>query len=249
MRDAAEKILTLVVPVYNESSLIGRSFDAIAVFLSGFEPGTAEVIFVNDGSPDNSGELLARCLDGRDPQTFRLINYERNRGKGYAVRQGVAAAIGRYVLMSDADLSTPLGEWEKLRAAVEAGAEFACGSRAVAGARVGKPPPLHRRMLSKLFNMLVRLAGVQGIRDTQCGFKLFRREAGQRVFAAMRVDRFAFDVEMISLARQMGYRVVEVPVNWDYSGHSTVRVFSSGSRMLWDLCGIALRRLLGTPRS
>ena len=75
MRDAAEKILTLVVPVYNESSLIGRSFDAIAAFMSGFEPGTAEVIFVNDGSPDNSGELLARCLDGRDPQTFRLISY------------------------------------------------------------------------------------------------------------------------------------------------------------------------------
>ena len=123
-------------------------------------------------------------------------------------------------------------------------ATVACGSRAVPGARIGLPPPPHRRLLSRLFNLLVRIAGVDGIRDTQCGFKLFRAPVAKALFPRLRTRRFAFDVELIALARDLGYRVAEVPVRWDYSGHSTVRLFSSGFRMLFDLGRLAARRLV-----
>ena len=133
---------------------------------------------------------------------------------------------------------------------MDAGAAIACGSRAVRGAHILTPPPLHRRVLSRVFNRLVRLAGVHGMRDTQCGFKLFRREAAREVFSRSRIDRFAFDVEIIALARDLGYRVVEVPVSWDYGGHSTVRIFSSGGRMLLDVLLLALRRAVSRkPRA
>ncbi len=144
--------------------------------------------------------------------------------------------------MSDVDFSAPLEEWVKLKAALDAGADFACGSRAAPGARVGVPPPLHRRILSRVFHFLVWAAGVRGIRDTQCGFKLFKAGPAKEVFRRLRIERFAFDVEMIAVARDLGYAVAEVPVRWDYSGNSTVHVFSHGGRMLWDLLRLALRR-------
>ena len=241
--------LTVVIPVYNESVLLPRSFERIRAFLRETADVAADVVFVNDGSPDDSQAVLERLIaETGESARMRIVGYPTNRGKGYAVRQGVLAAEGELILMSDADLSTPLEEWRKLAAALDAGADVACGSRAVDGADVGKPPPVYRRILSKLFNLLVHLAGVRGIRDTQCGFKLFRRESGHALFSALKIRRFAFDVELIAVARMRGLRVVEVPVHWDYSGHSTVRVFSSGSRMLWDLFVLVLRRWFGGYR-
>jgi dolichyl-phosphate beta-glucosyltransferase len=154
----------------------------------------------------------------------------------------VQAAKWVLILMSDADLSTPLDDWRLLYRALQEGADVACGSRAVKGAQIGKPPPVHRRLLSRLFNVLVRAAGVSGIRDTQCGFKLFGGGQARQIFSRIRTERFAFDVEVIAVARDLGYRVAEVPVTWNYSGHSTVRLFSSGGRMLWDVFLLALRR-------
>ena len=236
--------LTLVIPVYKEHRRMEESLRKIATFVAGTEEVAADAIFVDDGSPDNTSAIINAFIADRDDPALRLIRYPVNQGKGHAVKTGVLASEGDLILMSDADLSTPLADWSKLKAAIDAGADVACGSRAVRGAHIGKPPPLHRRLLSRVFNLLVRAAGVHGIRDTQCGFKLFRAPAAKQVFARMRTRRFAFDVEMIALARDLGYRVAEVPVNWDYSGHSTVRIFSSGGRMLLDVFLLAVRRTL-----
>lgn len=236
--------LTLVIPVYREHQRLFEALQKVTAFLASTTDVAVDVIYVDDGSPDDSAAIINALIADREDPQVRLLRYAVNQGKGFAVKTGVLAASGDLILMSDADLSTPLEDWRKLYAAIKAGADVACGSRAVRGAHIGKPPPLVRRLLSRIFNLLVRLSGVRGIRDTQCGFKLFRAEAARRIFERLQTRRFAFDVEMIVLARDMGYRVDEVPVNWDYSGHSTVRLFSSGGGMLFDLARLALRRMI-----
>lgn len=237
--------LTLVVPMYRESKRVEGSLDAIAEFIAETSEVEVDAIMVNDGSPDNTAELVEGWLGRHPGVAVKLMGYERNQGKGYAVKVGMLAAKGDIVLMSDTDLSTPLSDWRVLYDQIRGGAEVACGSRAVAGAHIGKPPPWYRRILSRVFNLLVRAAGVKGVRDTQCGFKMFTAEASQAIFSRLETRRFAFDVEMIALARDLGFKLVEVPVNWYYSEHSTVRLFSSGSRMVWDIARLAVRRMWG----
>ncbi len=240
--------LTLVIPVYKEHLRLEHSIRQIVAFMAEEEAQgvDVDVVFVDDGSPDASAMIINTLIADREDPRMRLLRYAVNQGKGFAVRTGVLAAGGEWILMSDADLSTPLRDWRKLKEALDAGADIACGSRAVRGSRIGKPPPIHRRVLSRVFNLLVHLAGVHGFKDTQCGFKLFRAEPAKILFERLRTRRFAFDVEMIAMARDMSYRVAEVPVRWDYSGHSTVKVFSSGGRMLVDLLLLATRRFLFT---
>ena len=241
--------LTGVIPVYREHRRLQDSLRKASALIADTTDVAVDVIFVDDGSPDGTPDFINAFLTERDDPRMRMIHYAVNRGKGYAVRTGVLAATGDLILMSDADLSTPLADWRVLYRAIRGGADVACGSRAVKGAHIGQPPPLHRRLLSRVFNLLVRAAGVHGIRDTQCGFKLFRAEAARQIFSRLRTERFAFDVEMISVARDLGYRVEEVPVNWNYSGHSTVRLFSSGGRMVWDIFILAVRRTVFGKRA
>ena len=235
--------LTLVIPVYKEHKRLEQTLREMKAFMAEESAVEIDVVFVDDGSPDDSAVLINALIAENGAHNMRLIRYPVNQGKGYAVKTGIQAAEGDLILMSDADLSTPLQDWRPLKAAIDEGADIACGSRAVRGSRIGKPPPLHRRILSRVFNLLVWMAGVHDFRDTQCGFKLFRAEVAKELFERMRTRRFAFDVELIALARDLGYRVAEVPVRWDYSGHSTVKVFSSGGRMLWDIFWLAVRRV------
>jgi len=236
--------LTIVIPVYRENSRLMESLQKVTEFVRTARGVAVEVVFVDDGSPDNCAQVIRSYIERYGLSQMRLLNYAKNQGKGYAVGVGVQAAGGDLILMSDADLSTPLTEWAALKAAIDSGADIACGSRAVRGAHIGTPPPLCRRFLSRIFNRLVRIAGVHGIRDTQCGFKLFRAAPAKEIFARLRTRRFAFDVEVIALARDLGYRVDEVPVSWNYSGHTTVRLFSSGGQMLWDVFKLAIRRMI-----
>ena len=234
--------LSIVFPVYRESKRLKKTMDSVVEFIGGFD-GSVEAIFVIDGSPDNCAEVAREYLAAHPELPFRLISYSVNQGKGFAVKEGVLESRGELILMSDTDLSTPLRDYSKLMKGIEAGADIACGSRAVPGAEIGEPPPLLRRILSRVFNDLVRLSGVHGIHDTQCGFKLFKAGPAKNLFRKMRIRAFAFDVELIARAKASGYKVVEIPVHWDYSGHSTVRVFSCGGKMLLDVFWLALKRI------
>lgn len=239
-------LLSLVVPVYKEEPRLPGSIRQIKKFMEDEARNNleVEVIFVDDGSPDNSVRIIDEWIKTSANPGIKVISYSPNQGKGHAVKTGVLAARGDLILMSDTDLSTPLHDWRKLFDAIQSGADVACGSRAVPGAHIGAPPPLHRRILSRLFNFLVRMSGVHGIKDTQCGFKLFTAPHARELFRNIRIKRFAFDVELISMACDFGYRVAEVPVDWYYSGHSTVKVFSSGTRMLLDVLRLAVRRMV-----
>ena len=226
------KTLSLVIPVYNAPDLARaavahvRELDACAK-ACGFE--LAEAIFVDDGS---APPLDISQADGSPTLPIKVLRQPANRGKGAAVRAGALAAKGEWVLMSDVDLSAPLTEFARL--APHAEAWMTCGSR---DGRAGMP--LRRRILSRLFHALVWLVGVRDIQDTQCGFKLFRMEKMRPVFETQRIERFAFDVELIKRVRRAGGSVVETPVAWHGGKRSSLRVLRDAPRMLWDLLRIA----------
>ena len=221
------KTLSLVVPVYNSPDLARDVLTQVGVLKrvaaeNGFT--LVETILVDDGS--------AEPLVLETSPDVRVLRNEVNQGKGYSVRRGACAAKGAWVLMSDVDLSAPLGEFAKL--ASKADAWMVCGSRY---RRPGMP--LRRKFLSRLFHLFVRLAGIQGIHDTQCGFKLFRMDVMRDVFAAQRIMRFSFDVELIQRVQRLGGTVAEVPVEWQGGERSSLCVFRDAPRMLWDLLKIS----------
>jgi dolichyl-phosphate beta-glucosyltransferase len=203
--------LSLVVPAFNEEKRLPVSLARIADWLGSRTPAiSGEVLVVDDGSSDRTAAVAEKTAAGLG-LAFRVIRLPENRGKGAAVRAGVLEARGAHVLVTDADLSTPIEEVDKLLAA---GAPVAIGSRGVDATLVKQRQSLFRVASGRLFNLLVRVLAVSGIRDTQCGFKLFRADAAREVFSRAVVDRFAFDVEALLLARKLGYAIAEVPVLW-----------------------------------
>jgi len=195
-----------------------------------------EIIVVDDGSNDET-VLVVRKAAEKYPAIVLLQN-DRNKGKGYSIKQGVLSSRGRFVLMSDADLSTPIEEIGKLFKELEGGYDIAIGSRSVSGSMVLKRQAWYRQLMGKTFNKLVQAIAVNGIRDTQCGFKLFTANAARIVFALQRIERFAFDVEALYLAKKMGLGIREVPVIWVNSPDSRVSIFRDSLQMLGDLLKI-----------
>lgn len=238
--------LSIVIPAYNEEKRIVPTLASIAEYLSS-SPLRAEILVVDDGSTDGTAAAVSRL--GGSVSGLRLLSNERNRGKGYSLRHGVFEAKGRYVLLTDADLSTPIAEIEKLLPAlVREGFGAAIGSRAVDPARVEVPQAWLRRTMGKTFNLAVRLLTGLSIGDTQCGFKLLDREAFLPVFRAARVDHFSTDVEILYLAHRRGIRIAEIPVTWRNSPQSRVGFLLDPIRMLWDLVGIVLRHRTSRER-
>jgi len=234
--------LSVVIPAYNEAANIRSTLEAALAFLG--EEGGGEVIVVDDGSTDETGAVV-EALAREHPQV-RLLRNERNRGKGHAVRRGVLEAKGRLILFCDADGSTPFSEARKLFARLESGeADIAIGSREMPDSDLARPQPRYRRVMGWVFRRLVAALVVRGFRDTQCGFKAFRAEAARDVFRRLRLDGFAFDVEVVFVARRLGYRVAEVGVRWLDSGQSRVRPVRDSLRMLRDLFRIRLNALKG----
>jgi dolichyl-phosphate beta-glucosyltransferase len=167
-----------------------------------------------------------------------------NRGKGAAVRRGVLESRGAYVLFMDADLSTPIEEVEKLLVYVRGGADVVIGSRGLAESDIRVHQPFPREAMGRIFNVLVRSLLMGGFKDTQCGFKLFTREAAHALFSKQELDGFAFDVEVLLLAKELGYRIREVPVVWYHAPNSKVSPVTDASRMFRDLVKLRARKLL-----
>jgi len=236
--NATAVFLSIVVPAYNEEKRLGPSLEKIRGYLAA-KPYAAEIIVVDDGSTDRTADIASAALEGRLP--CRVLRREKNRGKGFSVREGVLAAGGQVILFTDADLSTPIEELDKFIQRLEEGFDIVIGSRALPGCDIRVPQAAPRQALGKFFNRLVRLFVLKGCLDTQCGFKMFRRAAAIDVFSRLRTRGFAFDVELLILAGKLGYRVGEVPVIWRNSPPSRVRIFRSSWQMLRELWRI--RRL------
>lgn len=229
--------ISIVIPAFNEARRLPGTLEKILAFTAS-RPEVAEVIVVDDGSRDDTARVAAEFAS-RSP-LVRSISYPANRGKGHAIRQGVLASTGDLVLISDADLSTPVSELDVLRDAI-ASHDVAIGSRALDPSRVRLRQALYRQWMGKTFNRIMRAITGLPFHDTQCGFKLFRGEVARAIFRDARIDRFAYDVEALMIARRLGATIVEVPVLWFNSPDSRVHVIRDSARMLFDVIRIRLR--------
>jgi dolichyl-phosphate beta-glucosyltransferase len=230
--------LSVVVPAYNEEARLGVTLERIGEYLDQ-KKLDAEILVIDDGSRDATHEVAEERLKGRRGRT--LVN-EENRGKGYSVRRGALAAEGRWILLTDADLSSPIEEHTKLAdAARDRDLDIVIGSRAMAESQIEERQSLLRVYMGKTFNLLMR--GITGLpfSDTQCGFKLMDRDRTRPLFERMCVDRFAFDVELLFLAVRFGLSVEEVPVVWRNDPQSRVSVITDPLQMFLDLLRIRWR--------
>ncbi len=239
--------ISIVIPAYNEARTIGTTLRAVADYFRTHEIA-GEVIVVDDGSSDATA-ALARDTDSAGVAKEVLVN-ESNRGKGYSVRRGILAARGKYVGFADADMSTPITELDKVRPALATGADVVIGSRALADSEIDQHQPWWRERAGKLFGCFMRCVLLPGIADSQCGFKFFSRAAAREVFSRQKLSGWAFDVELLYLARRLGYEIVEVPVRWIDDPDSRVRMLRDGLRMCLDVLRIrCLHRGLKAPSS
>ncbi|MFH0770581.1 MAG: dolichyl-phosphate beta-glucosyltransferase [Candidatus Peregrinibacteria bacterium] len=234
--------LSLIIPCLNEETRLPVTLGQIRAFRDAWKGSWSicEVIVVDDGSTDRTVET-ASAWGNRLPMV--VLKHPHNRGKGAALRRGVQAAHGDFVLLYDADGATPIGEVEKLIAALErAQATIAIGSRVLIGEAGEVRMEHHRRFIGRVYYWLTASL-IPGIHDAACGCKLFRRDRAQCLFALQHIDRFAYDPEILSLAIRFGDRIVEVPVRWNAIAGSKVNLFSDGIEMFWRVMGIYWRRM------
>jgi len=237
--------LSIVIPAYNEEKRLGPTLARIRDFFAGrgMGPEQVEYIVVDDGSTDGTPHVAQECA--REMPSLRILSEHPNHGKGYSVRRGMLAARGRIALFTDADLSAPIEECEKLLAAIAEGYDAAIGSRALDRSLISAHQSRFREVAGMIFNRFVRLITGVPFHDTQCGFKAFVRERCRIIFEQQRIVWFGFDPEILFLARRHGLRTAEVPVRWAHDPSTKVRVFSDSLRMLGDLFYIRWNWLLG----
>jgi dolichyl-phosphate beta-glucosyltransferase len=237
--------LSIVIPAYNEEARLPRTLMRIRDYLAGrnMSPAQFEILIVDDGSQDATAEVAGKWA--REMPSVRLILNGDNRGKGYSVRQGMLEARGRVALFTDADLSSPIEESEKLLAAIEAGNQVAIGSRALDRSLITIHQSRTRELAGMVFNGLVRLFTGLPFHDTQCGFKAFVREPARIIFQQQRIERFGFDPEILFLAKRHGLRAAEVPVRWAHDPATKVHMLRDSSIMFLDLVYIRWNWLLG----
>ena len=230
--------LSIVIPAYDEAVRIGDSLAKIFAFLQA-KPPDAEVIIVDDGSTDSTSEIARSFCDQHSEIPSRVIRYERNRGKGYAVKIGLQAAKASVALFSDADLSTPIEEMSKLVDPVSSGKyDVTFGSRALDRSLIGAHQPWRREQGGKVMNLIIRTMSGLSFTDTQCGFKAFNMEKFRPLLDVMTVDRFGFDVEFLFVANYHGLRLAEIPVRWNNVEGSKVSVIRDTRRMFAELAQI-----------
>jgi dolichyl-phosphate beta-glucosyltransferase len=234
----SQPYLAVIIPAYNEEQRILPTLERIREYLT-VQTYTWSVTLISDGSKDNTvaiAEEFARANPG-----FHVLAYKPNRGKGYAVRKGMSEVDGDLILFSDADLAAPIEEVEKLLDHIKAGAEVAIGSRPLKESKLEVHQSKFRELMGRSFNVAVQLLAVRGIHDTQCGFKIFVNKAACDVFSRCKLDGFGFDFESLMIARDLGYRIDEVPIRWSHQEGSKVVLMRDGPKMLWDLVKLRFR--------
>ena len=237
--------LSIIIPAYNEAARLGKTLQSILVYLNDYD-AAAELIVVDDGSRDDTAKIAESILARSDRVAARLIRYEPNRGKGYAVRTGLLAAQAPIALFTDADLSTPLSEIPKIVAPIASGEyDLVFGSRALDRSLIGVDQPWRRKQSGRIFNLIVRLATGMPFWDTQCGFKAFRMSVCRPIIEAATVDRFGFDVELLFVAYRAGLRLLERAVRWNHNEGSKVNVARDSFRMLNEVLSIRRRARAG----
>lgn len=244
VRPASAPYLSVIIPAYNEAQRLHASLERVVAYLDQ-QPFRSELLVVDDGSTDDTAAIARQYAGER--ANVRILRYTMNRGKGHAVRVGMMEADGQLMLLCDADLSTPIEELEKLVDFVAQGHDVVIGSRALPDSDLRVHQPWLRERLGRSFNLLVRLLGVRGFADTQCGFKLFTRRAARDIFPRLFTDRWAFDVEALLVAKYMGYEIREVPVTWVNAAGSKVNVLRDALGTLRDLLRIRAAWLLRRP--
>lgn len=238
--------ISIVIPAYNEERRLADTLDAVLAYLGRRSWRFAELLVVDDGSRDGTAALV-ESYAARSP-LVRLLRNPGNRGKGYSVRHGMLAAKGEWALFSDADLSAPIEDLDRLaEAAARHGAQVAIGSRALDRSLIGVHQPLSREISGRIFNLAMRLVAGLPYADTQCGFKLYAAEAARRIFTRQQLERFGFDVEDLYLARRLGIPVVEVPVRWNDVAGSKVSLLGGVDAFL-DLARVRWYHLAGRYR-
>jgi glycosyltransferase involved in cell wall biosynthesis len=222
---------SIIIPAYNEGRRIEPTLKKILEYIAK-QKWDAEVVVVDDGSRDNTAEIVARYAQ----QNFalRLLQNPGNRGKGFSVRNGMLHAQGEVMLFTDADLSAPIEESAKLLQAIMEGADIAIGSRWLRPELQTQPQSLHRRVMGRVFNLVLRVALGLRFKDTQCGFKAFSRRAVENIFPLEKIERWGFDAEIIFLAERTGLRVVEVPVKWAHEAGGSIHPVRDGVHMMFD---------------
>jgi glycosyltransferase involved in cell wall biosynthesis len=233
---------SIIIPAYNESARLGTTLDRVLSYISS-EQWDAEIIVVNDGSRDSTPDLV-REYEKKHP-CLRLLENPGNRGKGYSVRNGMLNASGELLLFSDADLSSPIEEGPKLLAAIHAGADVVIGSRWLRPELQTQRQSLLRQFYGRAFNMALRILLGLNLKDTQCGFKAFTRDAAQKIFPQQQIERWGFDPELLYLARRWKMKIVEVPVAWAHVEGTRISPLRDGLRMFGEVLKIRWNALTG----
>jgi dolichyl-phosphate beta-glucosyltransferase len=233
---------SIVIPAFNESGRIPATLESVIACVRS-HAWDAEVIVVNDGSTDMTAQVVHEIA--RNAPELRLIENPGNRGKGYSVRNGILQALGDVVMFTDADLSAPIEEAERLFAAIGNGADIAIGSRWLESGRQTHRQPLYRQVFGRCFNGVCRMVMRLPFADTQCGFKAFTRAAAQTVFQLQTIERWGFDPEILFIALKRSLRVVEVPVSWAHDERTRMSYLKDGLQMLKELAIVRWNALTG----
>ena len=234
--------LSIVIPAYNEEARIEAALERVLGTIE--ERGwDAEVLVVDDGSKDNTTAIVESWME-RFPR-LHLIKNPGNRGKGHSVRNGALQAAGDIVMFTDADLSSPMIEAERLVAAIEAGADVAIGSRWLDRTKQTVQQPIYRQVFGRCFNGVTRTVIGLPFKDTQCGFKAFKREAAQVIFRLQTIERWGFDPEILFIATKLGYKIAEVPVTWGHDERSRISYLKDGTKMLEEMATIRMNAMAG----
>ena len=233
---------SIIIPAYNESARLGATLATVLAYVEKCK-WDAEIIVVDDGSSDNTAEIALGYA--KTNAGLQLLQNPGNRGKGYSIRNGMLHGRGEILLFSDADLSSPIEEAEKLFAAIAGGADIAIGSRWLSSELQTQRQPVQRQILGRIFNLMLRITLGLGFKDTQCGFKAFTRPAVQKIFPLQRIERWGFDPEILFLARKFGFRVDEVPVRWGHVGGTRINPLVDGARMFQEMLRVRWYDLTG----